>query len=118
MGIVISKININWENRALKDGEEVGIQKTFFYGHTRGVWKFPGQGLSVSSSFGNLDPFFFLLFRLPLNFLKFYFIFIYLFVFAFLGPHLWHMEVQARDGIRDTAAGLRHSHSKARSLTH
>ena len=38
---------------------------------------------------------------------------------AFLGPYLRHMEVPRLGGqIRATAAGLHHSHSNARSLTH
>ena len=40
---------------------------------------------------------------------------IYLFI-CFLGPHLGHMEVPgARDWIRATAAGLRHSHNNVGS---
>ena len=41
----------------------------------------------------------------------------FLFYFDFLGPHPWNMEVP-RGRIKDTAAGLHHSHSNARSLTH
>ena len=40
---------------------------------------------------------------------------VYLFIFDFLGPYPWHMEVpQARGPIGGTAAGLHHSHIKAR----
>ena len=45
------------------------------------------------------------------------FLFIY-FIFAFLGLHLWHMEVPwARAQITAAAAGLCHRHSNAGSLT-
>ena len=82
----------------------------FFYGHTQGIWKFPGGGLHPSRSCNLCHSFhnpgyFNLLCRARdqthsstvtgATAVGFFFIFFFCFVlsFIFLGPHLWHMEV-------------------------
>ena len=84
---------------------------SFFNGHTCGILKLPGQGLNLShscylchscSSVGSFNP------------LHWYILFIYLFCLFRAAPTV-HGSSQARGWIRAVAAGLRQSHSNARS---
>ena len=45
-------------------------------------------------------------------------IFLFYFIFVVLGPHPWHVEVQARGQIGTVATGLHHSHSNAGAEMH